>query len=166
MELHCSIDILQINSCLKPTNKCWYSPSFLAFINTTAGPHFKYGCSQWSEPRVSCYDSGSDQTVHKLLFVATPLLVPEMNLIVSDIWISNICWWVPFQYHTRLVWVYSCCQILHSSRSEICKHQCCFTGNYHGSRSWSSTRNTYTICSVTYSSHYYGEMRPAIYLAI
>ena len=131
------------NSCLKPTNKCWHSPPLLAFINTTAGLHFKCGCSQWSEPRVSCDDNASDRTIHTLFFVATSLFVPETNPIVSDIsFISSICWWVPFQCHSRFVWVYSSCQVLHWSRSESCEQQMRFTGRW----SWKQIMKQHPKC--------------------
>ena len=105
------------------TNKCWHTHPLLADIITTAGSHFKSGSSQWSEPWLSCDDSGSGRSVqiHSLHIVAI-LLVPESNLIFSDIsWISSISRWIPFQCHWRLVWVNSCCQVLNWVRSESCK---------------------------------------------
>ena len=95
------------------TNKCWHSPPLLAGIITTAGPHFKSGLRQWSEPRLSCDDGGSARPIHNTLIVATLFLVPETNLILSDTvsWVSSIGWWVPVQCYCRLVCVYRCCQV-------------------------------------------------------
>ena len=88
---------------------------------TTAGSHFKSGLSQWSEPWLSRDDSSSDRTFHSPLIVATLILIPETNLIVSDIsCIFSIGWWGPVQCHRRFVWVYSCCQVLNWFRSESC----------------------------------------------
>ena len=104
------------------TNKSCCSPPLLTDTITTASFHFKSGYSQWSEPWLSCDNSGSGRPIHSTLIVAIPPLVPETNLIFSDIsWISSIDWWVPFQYHTRLVWVYNCFQVFNQVRSESCR---------------------------------------------
>ena len=106
------------------TYKCCHSPPLLAYSITRAGSHFKSGVSQWSEPWLSCDDSGSGRSIHNLLIVATPLLVPETNLIFSDIsWISSIGRWVPFQCHTRFVWVYNCFQVFNQVRNESCRRK-------------------------------------------
>ena len=118
-----STAMINILQCLKPTNKCWHSPPLFAFINTAAGPHFKCGCGKWSESWLSCNDSGSDRPIHKKIFVANFLLVQAMNLIVSNIsCMSSISWWVPFQCHSGLVRVYSCCQVLNWARCETCSN--------------------------------------------
>ena len=106
------------------TYKCCHSPPLWAYSITTASPHFKSGLSQWSEPWLSCDDSGSGRSIHSTLIVATLFFVPETNLIFSDIsWISSIGWWIPFHCHTRLVWVYSSCQVFNQVRNESCRRK-------------------------------------------
>jgi len=95
---------------LSHTYKSWYSPPLSAYIITTVGPHFESECSQWSEPWLSCDDSGSGRTIYNLFTMETTVIV-EMNLIFSDISCS-IGWWVPVQCHWRLMCVHSSSQIL------------------------------------------------------
>ena len=108
--------------CMLPTNKCRNSSPFLAYIITTTGSYIKSVHSQWSEPWLSCSDSGCGRPIHNLFIAATFLSVPETNLIFSDISsMSSIGWWVPFQCDTRLVCVYSSCQVLNWVRCESCR---------------------------------------------
>ena len=109
--------------CLSPTNKFRHSPPLSAYIITTAGSHFKSGVSQWSEPRLSCDDSGSGRSIHSTLIVATVLLATKTNLIFSNIsFRCGIGWWVPFQCNRRFMCVYSCFQVLNWIRSESCRN--------------------------------------------
>ena len=104
------------------TYKCWHSP-LQAYIITTVGPHFKSECSQRFEPWLSWDDSGGGRTIHNLFTIETTVIIPEMNLIFSDIsCVYSIGWWVPFQCDGRLVCVHICCQILNWVRSESCRN--------------------------------------------
>ena len=105
------------------TYKCWCSSCLLAYIITTVGPHFKGGCSQWSEPLLSCDDYSSGRTIHSQwpLVVTTFFLVPKLNLIFSDISsVSSIRWRIPAQCHRRFVLIHSSCQVLNGAWSESC----------------------------------------------
>ena len=121
-----------LSECMLPTNKCWHSPPFRAYIITTAGLHFKSIHSQWSEPWLSCNDSGCGRSIHHLFIAATFLVVPETNLIFCDVSsMYSISWWIPFQCHRRLVWVYSCYQVLNWVGSESCRISCSLKGIIH-----------------------------------
>ena len=103
------------------TYKCWYSLPLLAYTITTVGPHFESKCRQWSEPWLSCDDSGSGRTIHKLFTMETTVMILEMNFIFSDIsCMCSIGWWVPVQCHRRIVCIHYCCQIFNWVWSESC----------------------------------------------
>ena len=135
LELTCNCSSTK---CLSPTNKFRHSPPLSAYSITTvtAGSHFKSGVSQWSEPWLSCDDSGSGRSIHSLLNVATILLATKTNLIFSNIsfrW--GIAWWVPFQCNRRSMCVYSCFQVLNWIRSESCRNINAIH-NYNVSKVW------------------------------
>ena len=103
------------------TNKCWHSFPLLAYIVTTICSHSKSGYSQWCESWLSSEYGSCDRTIQKFLLVTTADIVPETNLIVSDIsWMSSIGRWVPFQCHSRFVRVYGCFQVFNWVRCESC----------------------------------------------
>ena len=91
------------------TYKSWFSHPLLACITTAVGPHFESECSQWSEPWLSCDDSGSGRTIHKPFTMETTVII-EMNFIFSDISrISSVGRRVPVQCHRRFACIHSSC---------------------------------------------------------